>query len=157
GTDDPGEPDLPPPRPPDFDNPDSGSLGVGERARDASAPKSEGGAPFARAGAPAGDCPAVPGPGDLAIVEIMIESQSGPGDRGEWIEIQNTRNCTLNLRGLRVESPRTGDTPDAVDIDYDMSLGPNEVFTVADTLLDDDNHHLPSPVLSWIATDALNN
>jgi hypothetical protein len=168
-TDDPSDPDLPPPRPPDYNNPDSDSLGAGERARDASAPKPEGGA---RAGAdeagvvPVVDagtsgptaCPSALGPGDLAIVEFMIQSQSGTGDRGEWVEIQNMHDdCTLNLKGLHVESPRGSDSADAVDVDYDISLGPNETFIVADSAVDDVNHALPGTVLSWIATDALKN
>jgi hypothetical protein len=103
-------------------------------------------------------CPTPLAPGDLAIVEIMIASQTGSGDRGEWVEIQSTHtNCTLNLKGLHVESPRASEAPDAVDVSNDLLLGPNEIFVVADTVLSDLNHDLPGTVLSWVGTDALKN
>jgi hypothetical protein len=104
-----------------------------------------------------GVCPNPVGPGDLAIVEIMIQSISGEGDRGEWVEIQNTRNCALNLNGLRIESPRGSDAPDGVDVSYDLMLGANQTFIVADSADADVNHNLPGTVLSWIGTDALKN
>jgi hypothetical protein len=173
GTDDPGEPVLPPPRPPDYDDPDSSALGgAGERGRDAAGPKPEAGArpPAEDAGVPPPpppptdggvttppQCPNPLGQGDLAIVEFMIQSQAGPGDRGEWVEIQSTRNCNLNVRGLHVESPRGAGPPDAVDVTDDLILPPNGTLIVADTLQPDLNHNLPGTVLSWNATDALKN
>ena len=174
-TDDPGDPSLPDARPPDYNNPDSDAFGAGERGRDASAPLPEGGGRpnIADAGPPppppddggppppvdAGPvyCPTL-GAGDLAIVEFMISSQSGSGDRGEWVEIQSTKtDCILNLKGLHVESPRGASAPDAVDVTDDLFLPPNGTFIVADTTITDLNHDLPGIVLSWIATDALKN
>ncbi len=43
--------------------------------------------------------------GSLAIVEVMISSRSGSGDRGEWFEVVNTRDCTLDITGLVIVSP----------------------------------------------------
>ncbi len=60
--------------------------------------------------------PRAPGPsapGDVKIVELMIASQSGAGDRGEWVELQSTRSCILNLNGLVVQSPRGTSTDKA--------------------------------------------
>jgi hypothetical protein len=171
-SNDPGDPNLPPPRPPDYNNPDSGALGAGERARDASTPRPEGGTTRPPVGGEdasvpptddgggttdGGSCSGALAPGDLAIVEIMIASQAGSGDRGEWVEIQNTRQCPLNLNGLHIESPRGSEQPDSVDVDYDLVLGPNEMFIVADSVLGDLNHDLPGTVLSWVGTDALKN
>jgi hypothetical protein len=167
-TDDPTDPPLPPPRPPDYNNPDSGALGAGERERDGAAPEGSVRASGDDAGVVATDagllddggagmCPGTLAAGDLAIVEFMIQTQAGIGDRGEWVEIQSTRDCTLNLRGLRVESPRGTGAPDAVDVQDDLFLAPNDTFIVADSAFSQDNHGLQGTVLSWIATDALKN
>ena len=175
-TDDPGDPALPPARPPDYNDPDSGALGAGERGRDASTPAPDGGVrgnpvppdgdsgipPIDDAGPPPDDggptlCPPMAA-GDLAIVEFMISSQTGSGDRGEWVEIQSTRtNCSLNLNGLHVESPRGTETPDSVDITDDVLLPPNGTFIVADTVIAELNHNLPGLVYSWVGTDVLKN
>ncbi len=174
GTDDPGDPALPDARAPDYNNPDSDVFGAGERGRDADVPLPEGGGrpnltdggilppPFDAGPPPQDGGPKTCAPlaaGDLAIVEFMIASQAGSGDRGEWVEIQSTHSdCTLNLKGLHVESPR-GPTapPDAVDVTYDLLLPPNGTIIVADTAISELNNNLPSPVLSWVATDALKN
>ena len=183
---DPGDPPLPPAPPPDYDNSDSGAFTAPgpDRPRDAAAPKPDGSRgnpnPTKDAGVrpdaslpeddsgplPPDDsgvvvtpptlCPTPLAKGDLAIVEMMIDSASGAGDRGEWVEIQNTRDCTLNLKGLRVESPR-GTEFDYVDVTEDMLLAPSATFVVADTVVDSLNHTLPGTLLSWVATDALKN
>ena len=176
-----GEPPLPPPLPPDYDNSDSGAFSAPgpDRPRDADAPKPDGsrgnptpvtdggvspdaslppdgGGPPPPRDAGVLACPAPLAKGDLAIVEMMIASATGTGDRGEWVEIQSTRACTLNLKGLRVQSPR-GTALDYVDVTDDMLLAPNATFLVADTLLDAPNHNLPGRLLSWVGTDALKN
>ena len=174
-TDDPGDPALPDARAPDYNNPDSDAFGAGERGRDAAMPVPEGGGrpnvqdsgilpPPDDAGPPppkdAGPtmCPLPLKAGDLAIVEFMIEAQAGSGDRGEWVEIQSTHpDCTLNLNGLHVESPRGTSVPDSVDVTDDLLLPPNGTILVADTSITELNHNLPGVVLSWIATDALKN
>ena len=101
-------------------------------------------------------CPGPLAKGDLAIVEMMITSVSGSGDRGEWVEIQSTRDCVLNIKGLRVESPR-GAEFDFVEVTEDMLVQPNGTFVVADTIVDSMNNKLPGVVLSWIGTDTLKN
>ncbi len=172
-TDDPGDPALPDARPPDYNNPDSDAFGAGERGRDSSTPVPEGGGrpntndggigpPPDDGGQPPEDAgPKMCGPlaaGDLAIVEFMIASQAGSGDRGEWVEIQSTKSdCILNLKGLHIESPRGASTPDSVDVTDDLMLPANGTILVADTSITDLNHNLPGVVLSWIATDALKN
>ncbi len=94
--------------------------------------------------------------GDLAIVELMIDSVAGSGDTGEWVEIQSTRSCVLNLKGLRVQSPR-GAVFDAIDIRDDVLLAPNETFVVADSAIGTQNHALPGKVFAWSASDVLKN
>ena len=96
--------------------------------------------------------------GDLAVVELMIASQSGSGDRGEWLEVQSTRTCALNLNGLHVESPR-GTLNDTFDITTDTWLGPNGIFVLADSADSTKNHDLPVPIFVWngAAADVLVN
>ena len=66
----------------------------------------------------AGPTPCAPAPGRLAIVEVMIASQSGT-DRGEWFEVLNTSTCTVNLSGLVLESPTTAGVP----VTHTVSMG----------------------------------
>lgn len=96
--------------------------------------------------------------GDLAVVEVMIASQSGSGDRGEWLEVQSTRTCALNLNGLHVESPR-GTLKDTFDVTIDTWLGPNGIFVLADSADSTKNHDLPVPIFVWngAAADVLIN
>ena len=102
--------------------------------------------------APADACPGSLGAGDLAIVELMIASQTGPGDQGEWLEVQSTRPCSLNLKGLHFESPRAGGT-DTLDIGDDFWLKPNAIFLVANSLDPATNHSLPAPPLwTWLGS-----
>ena len=108
---------------------------------------------------PADACPGALGASDLAIVELMIAAQTGPGDQGEWLEVQSTRACSLNLRGLHFESPRVGGT-DTLDIGDDFWLPPNGIFLVADSSDPAKNHSLPAPPLwTWLGSpsDVLDN
>ncbi len=94
--------------------------------------------------------------GDVKVVEIMIAAQSGSGDRGEWIELQSTRQCTLNLKGLRIESPR-GTSTDSAQVLTDYLLPPNGIFVVADSSLSSDNHGVGTVAASFNAADVLKN
>ncbi len=89
--------------------------------------------------------------GDLAVVEVMIASASGSGDRGEWFEVQSTRSCALNLNGLHVESPR-GTLKDTFDITTDTWLEANGIFVIADSADATKNHDVPAPVYAWKGT-----
>src|SRR5947209_15274570 len=117
-----GDPPLPPPRDPDINNDDAGAFGVGDRGKDGGGgatdsgggrggqdsggdpvdsggnlPPIDAGGPDATpvvdgGGAPSDACPGALAAGDLAVVELMIASQTGAGDKGEWVEVQSTRN-----------------------------------------------------------------
>jgi hypothetical protein len=94
------------------------------------------------------------GAGDVAIVELMIASQAGPGDRGEWFEVQSTRQCSVNLNGLHVESQGATDgSIFSLDVTTDLWVPPNGFVVVADSadpVVDDD---LPGTLLVWNAVD----
>ena len=94
--------------------------------------------------------------GDVKVVELMIASQSGVGDKGEWIELQSTRQCTLNLKGLRVESPR-GTGVDKAEVTADFLVPPNGIAVIAGSGLALDNHAVGSVAASFNATDVLKN
>ncbi len=51
-------------------------------------------------GTPDGPCPA---PGELVVTEFMADSLAVNDAQGEWIEVHNTTNRTLSLRGMRVK------------------------------------------------------
>lgn len=53
----------------------------------------------------------MPSPTNMAIVEVMVASQSGSGDRGEWFEVQNLGACPIDMTGLIVESPTGSGSP----------------------------------------------
>src|SRR5262249_4333063 len=105
GDDDEEGYELPPPKEPDITQ-DAGALGVGHRSSDGGTKGDGGRRTQVDASSPveasvpddAGTddastltlCPPIKS-GDLAIVELMIASASGSGDRGEWIEVQSTQ------------------------------------------------------------------
>ncbi len=97
---------------------------------------------------PDGECLASVGPGDLAIVEILIASESGTGDHGEWLEVRSTRDCALNLLGLHGECA-VGAKVITVDVTTDEWLPAGGSFLVADSTDDAVNHALPGLVLAW--------
>lgn len=152
---------------PDLVDSDSGAFGAG--ARPASNNKDAGGGGRSDAGAPVLDggadggvvtktfCAGPLKAGDLAVVELMITSRAGSGDDGEWVEIQSTRDCWLNLEGVTIESPRGQATPDIARITGRFELAPNDTFVVADSLDPLKNHKLPGRVIAWNATDVLKN
>jgi hypothetical protein len=164
------EQDLPTPRIPDFEDEDSGAFDLPSRSRDGGVTGDAGRPTAADAGVvrDAGGGPVNPPPnacpsplvaaGDLAVVEIMISSAAGSGDRGEWIEIQSTRQCALNLKGVRIESPR-GTAKDFVEITTDVWLPPNGMFIAANTSDPTKNNNLPGLVFPFNAnpSDVLKN
>lgn len=82
--------------------------------------------------------------GDLAIVELMIATTANAGDKGEWLEVQSTRPCSLNLRGLHAASGSV-----ALDVASDLWLPPNGILVIADSSDSSINHALPGPLLVW--------
>ena len=89
--------------------------------------------------------------GDLAVVEMMISSTSGSGDKGEWVEVQNTRDCTLTVSGLAFESPR-GSGSDRVEITDTIVLKPKETFVIGGP-----NVNVSGKLFHWAASDVLKN
>lgn len=150
GWDDPGT-DFTQPRTPDFVDTDSGAFPVASRARDGGPePTTTGDGGGDDAGSDAA-VPACPGPlaaGDLAVVEVMVASQPGSGDRGEWVEVQSQRDCALDLSGVRVTSPR-GTAVDAAEIPAGVILPPRGSFVVSGSLDAALNHGLPGLIFAF--------
>lgn len=140
---------------PDITSSDAGTY-TAERKADAGRRDAQ--APDAARSGDAGRqmCPGPAGPGDLLITELMISSIKGAGDRGEWVEIRSTRNCWLNLLGVRIESPRGTDS-DGFTFDTAFELPPQGSFIVAGSTEATTNGNLPGYVFSWNASDVLKN
>jgi hypothetical protein len=138
--------------PVDADAPDSSGGTPDASTPDSSAPDSSPPPPQdSGTVGPPNACPSPAGAGSLAVVELMIASQTGSGDKGEWVEIQNTQGCAYNLNGLHIESPR-GSLVDSVDITTDYWLPPNGIFVIADSADAATNHNVPTPPLwTWNA------
>ncbi len=156
------DPTLPQPRTPDHTNDDSGAFAPGGRPSGGGTPdagRAIDNPPPADSG-PVG-FPACVGvqPGDVKVVEIMISSAAGSGDKGEWVELQSTRtDCVLDLSGLVISSPRgTSGGVDAVTINDGLTLQPNATFLVADSADVVTNHGLVMPLYSWSNSDVLKN
>jgi hypothetical protein len=94
--------------------------------------------------------------GDLAIVELMISSESGT-DQGEWVEVLNMRTCTLNIGGITISSPRGSIAPNSVTVPSGALLAPGATFVVADSSSSTANHNLPGMLFSWNASNVLEN
>jgi hypothetical protein len=88
------------------------------------------------------------GPGDLIIDELMIASQSGSGDHGEWMEVASTRDCVIDLKGLYAQVPHGKGTTIAMFSD-DVFLPPHGFFVIADSAEPSENHDLPGNVFVW--------
>ena len=151
-----GPPPLPEPMEASTIEDDSGALDLGNRQNDGGT--SEGGHVEASDGGAPTACTGPLAQGDVKIVELMIASQSGTGDRGEWVELQSTRSCILNVNGLVVQSPR-GTSLDEASVTTDVFIQPGASFVVADSASATDNHGLPSAsvVATWNAYDVLKN
>jgi hypothetical protein len=102
------------------------------------------------AGEPPWDAPCTQplGAGDLLVDELMIESVDGAGDDGEWLEIESTAGCAVNLRGLHGECP-VGAKVYTFDVSEDIWIPPGGTFIVADSADPAVNHYLPGLVLAW--------
>lgn len=150
---------LDPPRNPDTVNDEGGAFDLGGRESDGGnmnpPDRDTDAGPMADAGMN-NMCAGSVGPGDFKIVEIMIASASGSGDKGEWVEIQSTRDCTLNAKGLTISSPR-GTGSDTVTISVDTFIPKYATFVVADSATPSVNHGLAGKVFEWNNADVLKN
>lgn len=97
---------------------------------------------------PSGACTQPLAPGDLLIDELMIESVVGSGDYGEWLEVQSTLDCALDLRGLHGDCPR-GAKVATFDVAGDIWIPPRGTFLVADSSHPAINHQLPGTLIVW--------
>jgi hypothetical protein len=95
-----------------------------------------------------GVCQGPLAPGDLVIDELMIESVAGAGDHGEWLEVESTVGCALDLRGLHGNAP-SGNKVRTFDIGDDLWIPAFGTFIVADSSVPAINHDLPGPVAVW--------
>ena len=158
GTDDPSlpSPTLPEPMEASTIDDDSGALDPSERPNDGGA--TDGGHVEISDAGSAVNCTGPLAAGDVKIVEIMISSQSGSGDKGEWVELQSTRACILDIKGLTVSSPR-GTSTDSATVASDVYVQPGGSFVVADSSVSTDNHGLPNATLAatWNTYDVLKN
>lgn len=86
--------------------PDAGRDGGGglpdAGPRDSGRPDS--GPPGTDAGTDGGPGLCTPSSTNVEISEIMVSSQTGAGDRGEWFEIHNLGACTVGIDGMEIES-----------------------------------------------------
>jgi hypothetical protein len=120
---------------------------------DASAPSDDGASaalvsPFPFDAGEGGICMRPLGPGDLIIVELLIESTSGTGDHAEWVEVMSTLNCALNLNGLSGNCP-TGAKVVTFEITTDVWIPALGTFVLADSTDPAVNHELPGLVVPW--------
>jgi hypothetical protein len=97
---------------------------------------------------PKGSCTKPLVAGDLAIVELLVESVAGSGDHGEWIEVQSHLDCALDLRGLHGDAP-AGAKVHTFDVTDDLWIAPRGTFLVADASDAALNHALRGPLVVW--------
>jgi hypothetical protein len=97
---------------------------------------------------PDGICSGALAPGSLAIDELMIASTSGTGDYGEWLEVESTVGCAIDVKGLRGECPHEN-TLVTFDVSYDLWIPAYGTFLVADSSDPAINHDLPGPLVAW--------
>jgi hypothetical protein len=83
----------------------------------------------------------------------MIQSVAGAGDDGEWLEVANAGDCSVDLRGLHAEAPR-GTKVATLDLSDDLWLAPGASFVVADSTTPAINHYLPGVVYAWFSHPA---
>ncbi len=138
--DDPGDPLDPPAQPSPSDASDAGDTIDADAEAGTNGDDDEAG--------PDGACTMPLAPGDLTIDELLIESVAGAGDYGEWIEIQSSRNCAADIRGLHGECPR-GAKVATFDVTTDVWLPARGSFVLADSSDPAINHALPGLVIVW--------
>jgi hypothetical protein len=125
---------------------------------DAAVARSEAGA-FSDAALDADRCTFDLGPGDLVIDELMIASQAGAGDHGEWLEVASTQDCVLDLKGLFADVVH-GKGAITASIANDVLLPPHGYFLIADSAQPSQNDNLPGTVFVWgsgTSSDVLDN
>jgi len=150
------DPPLPDPLQANTVEDDSGVFDLGNRQNDGgSQHPSDAGSPTVDAG-PAQPCTGPIAAGDVKVVELMIASASGSGDKGEWIELVNTRSCILDVGGLHVESPR-GTGKDSATIPQSLLIAPGAAFVVADYADSQNNHNIPIVAAAFNSYDVLKN
>jgi hypothetical protein len=120
--------------------------------RDASTDASVDAPSTAEAGSPdatrVATCSAPLSAGDLIIDELMIASESGAGDHGEWLEVMSTLDCAMDLKGLYAEVPH-GKSTLLASIATDLVLPPHGFLVIADSSDPTTNHDLPGTVVTW--------
>lgn len=152
------DPPLPDPLEASTIEDDGGVFDLGNRQNDGGGqPRpDDGGTTTTVDAGPAQPCTTPIAAGDVKVVEIMIAAASGTGDHGEWVELQNTRSCILDVGGLRVESPR-GTGTDSATISQSLLIAPGAAFVVADYADAQDNHNLPIVAAAFNDYDVLKN
>jgi hypothetical protein len=98
-------------------------------------------------------CDAVRREGDLIFDEVMITTEPGSADRGQWLEVRSTLSCTVNLLGLHASAPH-GQSFRTMDVTTDIWLAPGGLFVIADTTDASANGALPGLVLAWTGDPA---
>jgi hypothetical protein len=78
----------------------------------------------------------------IAIVEVMISSRSGAGDRGEWIEIYNAGDCFVDLGMAELLSPNTSGTPIVWSFPPGTVIAPMGRLVLAQSTVAAENHDL---------------
>jgi hypothetical protein len=108
---------------------------------------------LADAEADASACSTPLSPGDLVFDEVMIATQPGSDDRGQWLEVRSTRACAVDLIGLHA-SALHGESFRTVDVTVDTWLPPRGFFLIADTTDPSENNSLPGLVFAWAGSPA---
>jgi len=100
-------------------------------------------------------CTSPLGASDLAVVEFMLSSQKGTGDMGQWVEIQSTQGCTLDLNGLHAAAAGPSSVY-TLDVTTDLYLPGNGIFVIANTLDPTLNDNLPAGLFlfNWAGSPA---
>ena len=57
----------------------------------------------------AGPCTTPLAPGDLMMDEVMVSTVPGSADRGQWLEVRNTRRCSVDLDRARSRAGADGE------------------------------------------------
>jgi len=91
--------------------------------------------------------------GDLVFDEVMIATEPGSDDRGQWLEVRSTRTCTIDLVGLHATALH-GQSFRTLDVTVDTWLPAGGFFLIADTTDPTENNALPGLVLAWAGSPA---
>jgi hypothetical protein len=100
-----------------------------------------------------GSCPDPLALGDLVFDEVMIATKPGESDKGQWLEVRNSRSCSVDLIGLHAQAPR-GSSFHTLDVTTDLWVPAGGYFLIADSLDPTLNNNLPGLVLAWSDGDA---